>query len=58
MLDSHKLALSDYIHLYSPALDWLLQCIAHKAPVVRTLLGTDAFDAHSHLFPVRVVCVV
>jgi hypothetical protein len=33
MLDSHKLALSDYIHLYSPALDWLLQCIAHKAPV-------------------------
>lgn len=34
MLDSHKVSLADYVHLYSPALDWLLQCIAHKAPVV------------------------
>jgi hypothetical protein len=61
MLDSHKLALSDYIHLYSPALDWLLQCIAHKAPVVRTpapSLGTDAFGSRPHLFRVcACVCV-
>lgn len=34
MLETHKLSLADYVHLYSPALDWLLQCIAHKAPVV------------------------
>jgi len=33
MLDANKLTLADYINLYSPALDWLLQCIAHNAPV-------------------------
>ncbi len=34
-LTDHKISLTDYVHLYSPAIEWLLQCIAHKATVVR-----------------------
>jgi len=31
MLEENRLTLSDYVILYSPAIEWILQCIAHKA---------------------------
>ena len=31
VLAAQNLDLGEYLTLYSPALDWLLQCVAHKA---------------------------
>lgn len=30
-----------YLTLYSPAINWILQCIAYRAPEVRHLLDSD-----------------
>ena len=32
VLAAQTLDLSEYLTLYSPGLDWILQCVAHKAP--------------------------
>ena len=61
MLDDNRLNLSDYVLLYSPAVEWILQCIAHKADLVSCcslLCGgggaaraiANNFFAHQHIF--------
>lgn len=37
---AHNMEMSEYVDLYSPALEWLLQCISHRAeePVLRAVL--------------------
>eukprot|EP01094_Clydonella_sp_ATCC50884_P003835 TRINITY_DN1294_c0_g1_i1.p1 TRINITY_DN1294_c0_g1~~TRINITY_DN1294_c0_g1_i1.p1 ORF type:complete len:822 (+),score=193.91 TRINITY_DN1294_c0_g1_i1:196-2661(+) len=37
---AHNMEMSEYVDLYSPALEWLLQCISHRAeePVLRTVI--------------------
>ena len=34
ILAMQRLDMTSYLTLFSPALDWILQCIAHQAPEV------------------------
>ena len=36
MLAVQSQDMSRYMHLYSPAVEWILQCVAHRSPEVRT----------------------
>lgn len=37
-LVQQRVEVPEYLTLYSPAINWILQCIAYRAPEVRTAL--------------------
>ena len=45
------LGMPQYIHLYWPAIEWILQCIAYKASEVRTLWLPVSIPFHPVLIP-------
>lgn len=42
-LIQQKVEAPEYLTLYSPAINWILQCIAYRAPEVSTHTHTGSF---------------
>jgi hypothetical protein len=48
VLAGQKMALADYLGLYSPALDWIMQCVAHRASDAQLADVLDKVKTHSN----------